>query len=70
MHDDRVSLEVRRLRTGERTALNAFAGILRGVLVGNFAHGEALKTNAEARFIHHDEHGGKALVLPANEASS
>ena len=50
--------------------LEPILGVSRGVLVGDLAHGKALVGDADARFVHHDEHRletavGLAQELPA-----
>ena len=67
MHDDRVGLLVRLLRAGERAALNTLAGIIGGILIGDFRDRQALQADAKAGFVHHHEHGVEALVLRADE---
>ncbi len=49
MHDDRIGLLVRRLRAGQRTALDALAGIIDGVLIGDFGDRQALQRRRSRR---------------------
>src|SRR5205085_6615994 len=66
--DDRIGLGLRVAGVGdEGAALAAVAGIGDGVLVGDFALGEALKADAEAGGVHHDEHRSEALLRLADE---
>ena len=70
MDDDRVGRAFRRLGTGQGAALQPVLGVRRGILVGDLPHGEALVGDADARFVHHDEHRletavGLAQELPA-----
>ncbi len=65
--DDRVGLLVRRLGTGQRAALDALPGVGDGVLVGDLADRQALQADAEARLVHHHEHGLQAAILLADE---
>jgi hypothetical protein len=65
--DDRIGLLVRRLRPGQRAALDAVLGVLRGVLVGDLADRQALQADAEARLVHHHEHGLQAAILLADQ---
>ena len=66
MDEKRVGLFLRILGTGERTALTSVLGILKPVLIGDVALGEALYADAEAGSVHHDEHGCQPLVLFAD----
>ncbi|KIU01260.1 hypothetical protein QU39_00115, partial [Staphylococcus aureus] len=65
--EQRIGLLVRLLRTGERAALAAVMRILHGVLESDLTHAQPLETDAEPRGVHHDEHGGQALHLLADE---
>ena len=67
VHDDRVGRAVLVLRPGKRAALDALKREVAGVLVGDFRLGDALQADAEARFVHHGEHGAQALVLLTDE---
>ena len=64
-----VGLFLRLGRTGQGAALAAILRILHGVLIGGFGLGQALDANAQARGIHHDEHGGQALVFLTDHPS-
>ena len=52
---------------GERAALQAFLGVERGVLIGDFRLREALHADAEPRLVHHREHGVEPAVLLAHQ---
>ena len=52
---------------GERAALQALLGVGRGVLVGDLGLAEPLHADAEARLVHHHEHGVEAAVRLADE---
>ena len=67
--DDRIGLLVRRLRPGQRAALEAVARIVGGVLVGDLADRQALQADAEARLVHHREHGLQAAVRLAEQVA-
>jgi hypothetical protein len=51
-----------------RAALAAIAGVTQGLLVGALGDAHALDADAQARGVHHGEHGGKALVGLARPA--
>ena len=51
----------------ERAALAALFRVDRGVLVSDLALCQALQPDAEARGVHHDEHGREALLRLADE---
>ena len=55
------------LRPGERAALQALLRVGDGVLIGDLRLREALDADAEARLVHHHEHGVEAPVLLADE---
>ncbi len=68
MDDDRVGLGVRLALVGdEGPALAAVLRIGDGVLIGDLALGEALQADPEAGRVHHDEHGGEALLGLADQ---
>jgi hypothetical protein len=55
------------LAPGQRAALQPFAGIGNGVLIGDFAHRLALQPDAEAGFVHHHEHCLQPGILGADQ---
>ncbi len=60
---------VGRLGAGERTALDALAGVVHRILIGDLGDRQALQPDAEARLVHHHEHGVQSAVLrPDQEA--
>jgi hypothetical protein len=66
--DDRIGAGIGLALAGdEGAALAAVLGVGNGILVGDLALGEALEADAEAGGVHHDEHGGEALFLLADE---
>ena len=67
VHEDRVGLLFGLCRTGQGAALAPIERIGHCVLVSHFGLAEALDPHAETRGVHHDEHGGKTLVLLADE---
>jgi hypothetical protein len=67
MNDDRISLLLRRLGAGKRAALKPFAGIVDGILIGDFTHRLTLKANTETGFVHHHEHGLEAGVFRTDQ---
>ena len=67
MDEDRIGLRLGLGRAGQRAALAAIERVGDRVLIGDFGLAQALDTDAEARRVHHDEHGGEALVLLADQ---
>ena len=69
MHQKRVSRLVGVLGAAERATLLTVFGILDGGLVGAFSDTQTLDPDAQARVIHHREHGPHPLVRFADEPS-
>ena len=67
--EDRIGLGLGLGRAGQRAALTAVERIGDRVLIGDLGLSIALNADAKARGVHHDEHGGKALVLVTHEVS-
>jgi hypothetical protein len=66
--DDRVGLGARGSRApGSAPCPGAVLRIGDGVLVGDLALRQALQPDAEPRRVHHDEHGGQALLRLADQ---
>ena len=65
--DDRIGRAVRILRAGDRAALQAILRVGDAVLIRDFRLREALQANAQARHVHHREHGVEAFVLHADQ---
>ena len=62
VHDDRISGFFWLLCAGRCAALDAFAGVFNGALVGTLGHAQTLNAHAQALVVHHGEHGGQPLV--------
>ena len=67
MDEQCVSFFVRFLWSGQTATLTAVLCVLDRVLARNLCDAKPLKTHAKARCVHHDEHGGEALRLLADE---
>ena len=67
--DDRIGRLVGQLRAGQRTRLQALAGVTQRILVGALRQAQALHANAEPRGIHHHEHRLQALVRLADQVA-
>src|SRR5690606_4876463 len=68
--DDRVGGASGVFRPGHRAALQPFAGIGDGVLIGALGHGIALQPDAQPRLVHHGEHGAHAFVQVAQQPAA
>ena len=60
--EDRIRRAGCVLRPARCPALQTFAGIGHGVLVGEFGQTQALDADREPRMVHHREHAGQPLV--------
>ncbi len=70
MHDDRVGGLFRSLGAGQRTHLQALAGVLDAALEGHFGMGQALQRGTQARGVHEGEHAVQPLVRRADQEAS
>jgi hypothetical protein len=70
MDEQRVRLFLRFGGASERAALTALLRILHGVLIGDFGLRQPLQCRRRGARVHHDEHGGKSLVLLADQPAS
>src|ERR1039458_4845027 len=50
-------------------SLHPFARVGQCFLVGHLAHGHTVQADADARLVHHDEHGHKAAIGSAHEVA-
>ena len=65
--EDRIGLRLGLGRAGQRPALPPVERIGDRVLIGGLGLAQTLDADPEARGVHHDEHGGKTLVLLADQ---
>ena len=70
MHDDRIGGLVGKLGAGDGAALQAFLGVDRGVLIGDFGLRQTLNTNTKSCFIHHREHRRQAAIFLADQPAN
>ena len=63
VHEQGVGFLLQILQTGQRAALTAILRIMHGILVSDFGNAKALLANTQTRDVHHDEHGGEALIF-------
>src|SRR5574344_1985131 len=67
VHDDRVGGLVRSFRAGQRTHLQALAGVADAALEGDFGVGQTLQRGTQAGGVHKGEHAVQALVRRADQ---